>query len=656
MLHGLTLHNRHRTCAGVALLVSIFVLMLAGPARTACAVPHVISPVPHPYDPDWPEVYWILTTKCTGCHRPQSKQCDYTSYQSLLAANVDGMTVVEPGSPEDSLLWDYVSWNAAQHPDSDMADEPMMPEDKLEWLTEGQLATIERWIRNGARQFAHCQQDGCRPLLEIDFPSARQCAQCHPKQYREWSRSMHSYAQHSPVFEAFNQTVQERTSGTIGTFCTRCHTQLGTALGEKGTLRNVHRSRLAMEGVTCVTCHRRPFRHYKASTRVYIQPGKLLDSCVYGPFENPVLQEGTHPSAPLAYLRSSQFCGECHDVNFPTGVRLEEAFSEWQNSPAARHGITCQQCHMGPVQGIPIREDQRPLGRAAVVPGVPPEQLPLRRLADHTFSGPDYSLLPDTEFPHKLDWMYEVDYRNAACLTPYQRETLNQLRRRNRKQLKIATLKRVELLRNAASLHVSHPPHARAGQCVKIRADVTSLFAGHSFPTGFTAERQAWVSIEVRGPCGEVVFVSGDLDENHDLRDDHSHAVLAGHIPFDKHLLNFQSKFITLTNKGTERSVVIAVNRDLHPLTLVRPTDFVAASFGRPPAFRVAKGNLPPLKTLGKTYPVHLPARPGCYRVTAQLNFRNLPPTLLDHIGAPHLKHQLQVVVIDDYQGTILVR
>ena len=45
-----------------------------------------------------------------------------------------------------------------------------------------------------------------------------------------------------------------------------------------------------------------------------------------------------------------------------------------------------------------------------------------------------YSLLPDTEFPHKLDWMYEVDYRSSD-LTPHQQETLTTLRIRNRQQL-----------------------------------------------------------------------------------------------------------------------------------------------------------------------------------------------------------------------------
>jgi len=130
-------------------------------------------------------------------------------------------------------------------------------------------------------------------------------------------------------------------------------------------------------------------------------------------------------------------------------VRLEEAFSEWQNSPAAKAGITCQQCHMGPVQGVPIPDHQRPLGRAADVPGVNAEKLPLRHLTDHTFAGPDYSLLPDTEFPYKLDWMYETDYRDAKRLTPHQQRTLTELRRKNRASLLKADAKRYELLGNS---------------------------------------------------------------------------------------------------------------------------------------------------------------------------------------------------------------
>ena len=389
-----------------------------------------------------------------------------------------------------------------------------------------------------------------------------------------------------------------------------------------------------------------------------MKPGDLQTQCMFGPFKDPVggSHVGTHPSSGRPYIKTSQFCGECHDVISPQGVRLEEAFSEWMNSPAAKEGITCQHCHMGPVAGVPMADNQRPLGRAARVAGVDPELLPLRHLTDHTFAGPDYSLLPDTEFPYKLDWMYETDYRNEANLTPHQTETLTELRLRNRAQLRAANEKRYELLHNAAKLSLRSPRRARAGSVIQIRAEITSLFAGHSFPTGFTAERQAWVSLVVCDPKGRVVFASGNLDSNRDLRDEHSHAVLAGHVPHDHHLLNLQNKFIALTNKGTERSVVLSVNRDLRPLNVFRPALMPAIAHGRPPIFRIAKGSLPPLGTLGHTYPVHLPDRSsGPFTVQAQLNFRHLPPTLLDHVGVPHLKHLLEIVVIDSAMTTIHV-
>ncbi len=634
------------------LFVMLFALAMPSPAW---AVPYAVRDNPFPYDPDWPRVMVILRNKCSGCHRPATEQPDFTNHQSLLSAQSGGDPLVVPGNAADSPLMWAVEWNVEHAPKSKSSSEPHMPPKKEEWLTRGQIETIRQWINNGALEFVRPDCCAERPLIESDFPSARQCGKCHPKQYREWSRSMHAYAQHSPVFEAFNLTLQERTGGTIGTFCTRCHTQVGTAIGEDGLRRNVNRAQISMEGVTCVTCHRRQHRHYKASTRVAIEPGGLYETCIYGPFDNPVAVEaGSHPAARNAYIKSSQFCGECHDVTIPGGIRLEEAFSEWQNSPAADQGITCQQCHMGPVQGVPIPDCERPLGRAAVVPGVKPEDLPLRRLTDHTFSGPDYSLLPDTEFPHKLDWMYEKDYRNQDNLTAYEKETLHELRLRNRRQLRIADFKRYELLRNAAEIQVHHPRTATCGQLTHVRVDVTSKFAGHNFPTGFTAERQLWVSLTVCDPRGRVVFETGNLDKNGDLLDDHSHEVVACHRDYDQHLLNFQSKFITLTNKGTERSVVISVNRHLDPLNVLRPAAGISASFGRPPTFRIAKGNLPPLQTVGRDYPVPLPGT-GDYHVHARLNYRHLPPTLLDHIGTPHLKHLLEVVVIDEHRSIIHV-
>jgi hypothetical protein len=635
-----------------------FSLAYPGTGRESIvAAPHAVSPKPHPFDPDWPDVYWVLKTKCSGCHRPGTERHDLTSYAGVVGGGKDGNSpIVRPGDPKKSTLWQQVVWNHAGDDDSPHYDEPMMPLDHHEWLTAGQLETLHRWIERGALEYQLPATCDVRPLLEIDYPSAKECGTCHPKQYTEWSRSMHAYAQHSPVFEAFTLTLVERTSGTIGTFCTRCHTPIGISLGETASTRNIDRSRLSMEGVTCVVCHRLQAPYYKASARLPGEPGQLIDQCIFGPFDDPVAAEmNAHPASGNKHIRSAAFCGACHDVTSPNGVRLEEAFSEWQNSPAAKEGITCQECHMGPVQGVPIPRHQRPVGKAAVVPDVDPDRLPDRHLSDHTFAGPDYSLLPDTEFPHKLDWMYETDYRQTDQLTPHQRQTLDELRLHNREQLAIARAKRYELLRNAARLHVEHDDSARAGGRIRVRVGVESIFAGHNFPTGFTAERQAWVSVILTDPAGRVVYASGDLDKNGDLRDEHSHGVETGELAADLRLLNFQSRFVNLTRQGTERSVVISVNRHLDPLSFVRPATDIAQAQGRSLGFRVAKSSLPPLSTAHRSYPIRLPDCTGCYRLQVRLNYRHLPPALLDAVGVPHLKPLLEVVVIDQYDASIIV-
>lgn len=626
--------------------------------KVLLAAPPTIRNTEHPYDPDWPDVWLIVAQKCNGCHRPNTDRTDFSTWEKIVDCKVGDDRLVVPGDPERSMLWQQVVWNHAEDASSREIAEPLMPPEKKDWLTAGQLAIVKRWITNGGLKYQLPNTCSTLPLLEIDYPSAKECKVCHPKQFSEWSRSMHAYAQHSPIFEAFTLTLQEKTSGTIGTFCTRCHTPIGIDLGEDGRMRNVDRSRLSMEGVTCVACHRLDHNFYKASTRRVIQPGQLVDSCMFGPFADSVsAAEGSHRSAKSAAIRTSAFCGACHDVTSPQGVRLEEAFSEWQNSPAAKQGTTCQHCHMGPVQGVPFKEHERPEGRAATVPGIDPSMIPLRPLSDHTFAGPDYSILPDTEFPEKLDWMYETDYRQTHELTEYQRQTLTDLRKQNRRSLKIAQEKRYELLRNGAELGaVEIPDDARTGQRIKIGVDVQSKFAGHNFPTGFTEERQLWVAITVCDPFGQVVFQSGDVDHNNDLRDEHSHYVESGELPWDRHLLNFQSKFVSLTNRGTDRAVVVSVNRDQAPLNMFRPANEPAAAFGHPIEFRISKGSLPPLSKVHRSYPVSLPDIPGEYSVTISLNYRHIPPVLLDKIGIPHLKHLLETVVIDQCDTTIQVR
>jgi len=252
-------------------------------------------------------------------------------------------------------------------------------------------------------------------FAESKFPSAATCGTCHPKQYKEWSVSSHSYAQLSPVYLSLSSEINELSSGSNGDFCLRCHSPIGANLGESPFMSNLDRHPTSREGITCVVCHRLNKTYNKRSGRLALVQGSLLDP-VYGPTGNEemarvlkddafrvVTEEGKpgrkiHKEAKqFASLSQPIFCATCHDVTLFNGFRLEEAFSEYRTSPAAAKGITCQDCHMGKEQGVATGYE---VGPAAMVGDKPTKD---RKLTSHFFAGPDYSVIHPGIFPHNAE-------------------------------------------------------------------------------------------------------------------------------------------------------------------------------------------------------------------------------------------------------------
>src|SRR5207248_334339 len=139
---------------------------------------------------------------------------------------------------------------------------------------------------------------------------------------------------------------------------------------------------------------------------------------------------------------------------------------------------------------------------------------------------------------------------------------------------------------------------------IRVHVDIHSKISGHNFLTGMAQERQAWVEITLFDPAGRPVFTSGDLDHNGDLRDELSLEVQRGTLARDRDLLNLQGKFVALTNRGTERPILIPINRHIAPLNIIRPATDIATSYGHPTAsrhgsspdgFRIGKTTIPPL-------------------------------------------------------------
>ncbi|MGA9422929.1 MAG: multiheme c-type cytochrome [Rhodanobacteraceae bacterium] len=532
-----------------------------------------------------------------------------------------------------------------------------------------------------------------KALAGMRYPSATLCAACHPKQYSQWSMSQHAYAQMSPVFNAFQATLLKLTNGSNGDFCIRCHTPIGMNLGEAEFMSNIDRPPAAREGISCIVCHRINKAYGKVSGRLALNEGPLT-SPVYGPTGPQARLQKVIDKAGLATNPESRgrqvhakaekffqlvtpgFCATCHDVTLINGFRLEEAFSEYKSSPAAKRGVTCQDCHMGKEPGRTVVAKSDPdfdrknydFGPAAQVGSIKTED---RMLTNHMFVGPDYSVLTPALFPINAraikeenqkddptapgfatirDWLafnvkagwgtqdfedkvsddYKFPDRWASVDDRYDaRDIINS----NEALLKMAREQRLKLLKTGFVLAdiqtISAGPDG-----IRFKVQVKNGTDGHNVPTGFDAERLIWLHVTVKDADGKVIKESGDLDPNGDVRDLHSLYVHNGELPLDRELFSLQSKNVTTNLRGGEREQVLPVNYSATPLPFVRLSTTPTILLGHPVGVRKHKQGIDPLGERWAEYRVsadQLDGR-GPYKAEIQLKAAMVPVNLLDAI------------------------
>jgi hypothetical protein len=509
-------------------------------------------------------------------------------------------------------------------------------------------------------------------FIENKFPSAAACRACHPNHYREWSVSPHAYAQISPVFNAFQATVTKITDGSNGDFCIRCHTQVGMNLGEPTYMSNMDRSATSREGITCIVCHRVANAYGKVSGRFALNEGSIL-APVNGPTGDAELKRVL--SMPDVYrvvtnkdqagrkihtdvkkffqLTQPAFCGTCHDVTLPNGFRLEEAFSSFKNSPAARRGENCEDCHMGLIPGKKSGFAMEP---AAIVGGVPTKP---RKRTNHMFIGPDYSIVHRGFFPHNdkaaalatiREWLtfkdeegwgtdkFENNVPKDYKFPPRWQSVDDRYDARaildeQYALLKEAQRQRLILLRQGYQLGRMEVKQADKDG-IKFKIQVKNGTDGHNVPTGFDAERISYMQVFVTDATGKTVFKSGDLDPNGDVRDLHSSYVHHGDLPLDKYLFTLQSRFLTHNLRGGDREQVLAINYSPDPIPFIRPPTFAENFTGRPDGARVQRRGMEPNESRWPEYVVKRSQLTGNgpYKVRIRLLAGMVPVNLISEI------------------------
>lgn len=416
-------------------------------------------------------------------------------------------------------------------------------------------------------------QDTLAVLAEI-LADPAECGVCHPTHYREWQESMHAYAIDDPVFQALHRVGQERSGGQLDQFCLKCHTPAGSLLGETPPDFEVAQlSPLAAAGVSCDVCHSMDTRALNRGLGV---TEFRLDRVRRGPISDPVANPYHESEMDLAYA-FSDICAPCHDLAAPDGsFLLETTNTEWDNSAFAAMGVECQSCHMPTYSG-----------RAA-------EGGPVRdNLHRHTFIGVDYPLIP----------------------YPGRQATIDAV---------------AELLRNSVTVTVVSPGSVRPGEALDIEVQIKNDRSGHNIPSGAIFERQMWIELVVRDTATDsVVFATGLLDGNGDLRNQKSLDVRDGRLPADTALVLYNG-----------------IPRDADGNELLF---FWEAAF-------IENRTIPAFRTDISRFTVPAPGTATALEASLRLRFRTFPPYLFRELDLEHLLPELLVMDMHDETWTVAVR
>ncbi len=397
-------------------------------------------------------------------------------------------------------------------------------------------------------------------FAESQYPSATQCASCHPKVFWEWAVSNHGYASISPMFHKFEQAINDFASGTIGTFCVRCHQQVATQLGEPREAALWDRSAISREGITCITCHRVSTQFGKVNGERHVEGGDI-NQPIYNagsgtkyaevaakPGDFGVSTAAGQPGTPMhgapikfEQIGQSEFCVSCHQVAVHPGIKLEVVWEQYRGAPAAKEGITCQQCHMGKVPGEAQGFETWPI---AMINGQTVGDSNQKH-SNHMFFGPGYPIAHPGIFPFNPraqrwtinEWL-KFDYRapwgepawedkvaNGEVKAEFppewnvraDREEARYVVSLNLKLLNDKKQSRIEVMENSMRIDgpfFKSPP--ALGENLKLNYKISNLDKGHNLPSGsLGAQPELWFNVALIDPDGQRIWETGYVDVSH---------------------------------------------------------------------------------------------------------------------------------------------
>ncbi len=178
----------------------------------------------------------------------------------------------------------------------------------------------------------------------------KNCSSCHMAYYNEWVSDKHSMSQNNPFFLSVYKQFKQDHPDQNGN-CALCHNP-EAALDENGGVNLTRKRFEKTNGISCDFCHKiesvdqNPLKQGVEGLNIF-RLCKGQNDVRFGPLKDPVQPGKNEELRYNSLYKTSLSCAKCHDGS-NGNIQIYSTFTEWLNSPAAKKGVQCQNCHMAP--------------------------------------------------------------------------------------------------------------------------------------------------------------------------------------------------------------------------------------------------------------------------------------------------------------------
>jgi len=354
--------------------------------------------------------------------------------------------------------------------------------------------------------------DNVKRYHSEDWTNSAKCKSCHPDIFEQWADSNHRNLVSSNPYYMVQEALAAKDMGEdFRQWCMQCHNPSAVTTKQKATSHGMNGNFLANEffdkgatilqndfkkhgnfqleeGVSCVACHRITKADEKGNGSYSLNlsqrkkyPLEDSDSGI-----GQWLGEKHLNSKPNVHKQSysddlyndSKYCASCHNESIPNhrnistsavDKKIVSTYDEWEqssfNNPEdPNKHKSCIDCHMTNMKN----GDFSPLKGTSTVGGKVKKDIKV-----HYFSGSN----------HFLSGLKSKTHEDQT----------------------------IQLLKTSAKLDMSF----KNG---KLEVGVKNVGAGHHLPTGVADFRELWLDVEIKDNDGKIIFTSGKLNKDGDLK------------------------------------------------------------------------------------------------------------------------------------------